>query len=1150
MAGSLAGPCRDPCTAEALLCAALGAAAWSSARRGARQALCLAALAGAAHILQDHQARHQQVLGRALRARLALTASCDLEGEVIEAWRMPEGGLRAQVALRRLACADPAGSATGGVLLAIPASPSPPAPGPLPRPGDLLRAHARLYAARQAGNPGALDTSRLLAGRGIVLLGSVKSAALVKVTPRRPRTARAWLGRARLRLQARLEAGLRLRPSRHPSTAPLLAALLLGQRGEMDPALQRALQASGLYHLVAISGLHVVLLGGLLMRLLRPARIPPAAQAAGIGAALAAYVLLVGAPASASRALAMLLLWEAGRRTGRRARGLAVVGSSASVMLACSPGLTNDVGFWLSVCATGGIVGLFPPPENPDSLPARRGAVARALSVSIAAYVAVSPLEALWFERWTPLGILLNLAAVPLSSVLLVCALAVALLGAAPPAVPLAYLSDLGVRALAALTLPRVCQAEWFRVPPPAALLVAVHVLAAAGLAVRTGDAKRWRALLAAAHLCVVLPASTCAAPGLELTLWDVGHGESALARLPDGSALLIDTGGRQQRGDTALEAWVLPALRASGVRALRALVITHLDSDHSAGARQAIAALRPRQVWVPVDLPPQGLARLAAWADRQGARLRVLRRGDRPLGIPGARVQVLGPPKAVRTRSDNAGSLVLRVEAAGASILLTGDLEAEGERELAALGVRRTSVLKVSHHGSRGSSDPAFLRAVRPRAALISAGARNAWGHPHPEALDRLRRIGARILSTSDGGAVRARLAGETLRLERWRAGWKLVARLQGSAGADQPDGHGNERKDEDSNGERQQQEALAAERLPLDDGRVPITDHQEEESRPHQPREDVLQPGVSDRQPALEQTCRRQQQDQEEGEQSPARSARNQPVAGPAQGVDQVAAVELADWKEVEEGGQLSEPAGQEDLPDPQLLRRCPSLPGEPGQGAHQERIAEIDPLRSGWDGSRMGRPDPVGQGGERQGISRQGTRDGDVEQSPAAGDGRADADEGAERSEQKRARQEVRPCGVDAVGAAGQEVAHLVRSKDGERGSGIGQPKKQQRRVAQQQENIERLAAQLRMPRQEVGRVAERHAGDERGDNRGREQESGKPAAPARHRGGRGKRVSRQRLRRFFPGLNRIVLPGGILTSVPVRGLRPRPFLRGFT
>ncbi len=934
-AGSVLGPCLRPGALEPCLALAAALLAIVHSGRG-RAALACAGLALAAHAAQDsHSSRIDGAL-RALRSTLARSERCELEGGVEDSWGIEGGGQRLRARLERLGCGSAPAPARGQFLLTIPGG------GEAFEPGDRIGAHARLYEIRPPGNPGGFDSAALLRGRGVFLGGSVKARALARRLPLAADAPRCRLARLRVRLHERLSLAFGRLQSPDPESVPLLSALLLGVRSEPGSELGRGLQASGLYHLVAISGLHVALLGWILLRL-SGALLPRPAAAAVAAAGLGTYVLVVGAPASAVRALWMLLLWELGRHTGRRPSGMAIVAVTGAALLLARPGLRADPGFWLSVCATAGIVAL---PRAPGRSGAARAAgLRRALAISLAAYVCVAPLQALWFQRWTPVGIALNLPAVPLSALLLAAALALAALGGAAAATPVALLADLGVRALGVLSLPSVCDRELFRIPPPPAPLLGAHLCAAAGAATARTRAPWW-ALLGTAHLALLLPAAPALPPAaLEVTLWDVGQGESVLLRFADHSAVLIDTGGRMRGGDSAAERWVLPALRASGVRTLRALALSHLDSDHAAGAPEIARALGPGEIWASRSLGPDERRRLLTLAARHGALLRLWARGG-GMARGAGEVQVLAPEgDAPAGGGANAGSLVLRAGEAPHTLLLTGDLDGRGERLLVARGLEPAAVLKVAHHGSRGSSGAGFLRAVGARAALISAGPRNAWGHPHPETLERLRRSGAAVVSTSRGGAVRARLEAGRARLERWESGaWRLIERLDlGPRGAGRahpadaprpplgacpsndrllrkrdaspgtssrtprssaettpsgfaprprcasrfsrrrpysdrllaehlPDGDRHEREDQDQDRQRQQHAAAGAEILGVENGRMPVADH-EQEPRPQQPRHDVLHPLPADAGKSVLDPLRLEEEIAEKRHQGPAR-------------------------------------------------------------------------------------------------------------------------------------------------------------------------------------------------------------------------------------------------------------------------------------
>ena len=895
-AGALASPCERPLAPAHFLIVFVVLLAIRTPARGVLRNLPLVlSVALAGHAIQDARHLRQLALQEQLRDAFAVSDRCDLEGRIEDAWHTAGNIRQGIVRLHALSCAGKKVPINALARLTWPPPREEEAIDP-PRSGDRFYAHARLIRPSRARNPGALDSASLLAARDILILGRIKSRRLLSIDPEDEPTIPARLSRMRDRALERLRGSMDRLPDAHPATSPLLSALLLGERHGLDHHLRNNLQAAGLYHLVAISGLHVALLAWLLLRVACALGLPPAIRSLAANLVLGTYVLLIGAPASAMRAYGMFALWSCGRHTGRRAGGLSLLLVVSAVMLALRPGLRDDVGYWLSVWATGGIVGSWRGHRGEDEeRHARRAPRFSALRVSTSAYLSVAPLAALWFQRWTPLGILLNLLAVPLAGLLFCCALALLALGNTNLAWPIAAAADTGVRLLIEITSCSFFHSEIFRLAPPSAVVLCTHLAASAALWLHATLRPAWRNLLAAAHLALLLPAAPPATGSLAITLWDVGQGESALVSLPDGGHVVVDTAGRLLSGGTAAERWVLPALRTQQVRRVHALALSHLDSDHAAGLEDMVTALRPDEVWVPAGLSTDALETLRASAREHGVRLISRAKGDR-WRLGGALFEVLSPELQTPGRSDNAGSLVLRVHAAGEQILLTGDLEASGERHLATFDLEPVSVLKVAHHGSRGSSDTIFLRKVRPRAALISAGARNAWGHPHEEALHRLAAVGACTVSTSDGGAVRARLARGVLRVERWRGSWETFARLAPARWLlPQADRNRHEGDDEDRQSNTQENPARAAERLPAQHRRVTIPDC-EEKHQPQQPRCGRHDSG----------SWQKDENRKESGKQ-PARGAGQDSVSARRHRIKQVAAVQLSDRKQIEAGGQL---------------------------------------------------------------------------------------------------------------------------------------------------------------------------------------------------------------------------------------------------
>jgi competence protein ComEC len=269
---------------------------------------------------------------------------------------------------------------------------------------------------------------------------------------------------------------------------------------------------------------------------------------------------------------------------------------------------------------------------------------------------------------------------------------------------------------------------------------------------------------LALAALIVLHPFAPRAARGLvELTAIDVGQGDSLLLGLPDGRFALIDTGGLPQHGRKRAEPFdigeevVSPYLWSRGIRRLDLLILSHLHEDHASGAPSLIRNFRPREVWASFDADTPLWRAIRAAARAAGARTRVLKQGD-PCPLEPVACRVLAPPaqQAWTGRPQNADSLVLELRYGRHTFLLTGDIEARQEAELAEAGLLRPAqVLKAPHHGSKRSATPWLLDAVRPAVALISAGEGNSFGQPHPETLQRLSERRVLVLRTDVSGPV-----------------------------------------------------------------------------------------------------------------------------------------------------------------------------------------------------------------------------------------------------------------------------------------------------------------------------------------------------------------------------------------------------------
>lgn len=277
--------------------------------------------------------------------------------------------------------------------------------------------------------------------------------------------------------------------------------------------------------------------------------------------------------------------------------------------------------------------------------------------------------------------------------------------------------------------------------------------------------------------LLLLHPFAPCTMPGyLELTMLDVGQGEALLVVGPNGKIVLVDTGGlggfsSTSRLDTG-EDIVGPYLWTRGIRQLDLLVLSHYDFDHAGGAPAILRAFQPRELWVPAPPGDHVLGQqVVAVAEECGVPVVAKQAGDRAV-VDGVEFAVLHPaPWTSGSRTANENSLVLRLRYAGSTMLLTGDLGRQSElRLLADGGVPGAEVLKVAHHGSRTSTSEAWVTAVRPSIALVSAGWLNQFRHPHPTVVERLHRHGAAVWRTDRDGAITIRSNGRV-----WERAWPL---------------------------------------------------------------------------------------------------------------------------------------------------------------------------------------------------------------------------------------------------------------------------------------------------------------------------------------------------------------------------------------
>ena len=644
--------------------------------------------------------------------------------------------------------------------------------------GDRVRGLVQVGRPDRFDDPDIGDARVRETRRGVVRTGSAIDLRIV----RRARGPLAWIDALRARTRERIEATF------PDATAPLARALVLGET-DLDATDDDAFRASGLAHLLAVSGTHLVLvvIGAVAALRALLVRVTPLSERFDVGrvAALAgipfcwAYADFAGGSGSALRASWMLTAVFAARALCRRTTAARTLGLSLLAALAFDPLALFDVSFTLSACATAGLVAF--------SRPIGAALVARAprllhgplkqVAVTLSATIPCAPVLAT-FAPSLPLGsVAANLLAVPLgeAAALPLCLLHALLSPFASAERGCALAASgalLGVRAIArgfgglhALQLP---------VPAPTPWQTAALAFAFASLAWAPRRGGTLAALALAVAVLLEIPARAEPHGVLRATFVDVGQGDAALVDLPDGSAMLIDGGGLVGSPLDVGRRVIAPLLRARRRDRLALVVLTHPHPDHFGGLDAGLAGVRVDEFWDTGQGEREGVsggyARVLERMRLQNTRIMRPEAICGPHVMGGARVDVLAPcPSASVERPPNDNSFVLRLAYGRRSLLFEGDAEREEEGDLVrrfGSGLR-ADVLKVGHHGSKTSSTPALLAAVSPEIAVVSCGVRNRYGHPFPATLASLAAAGARTHRTDRNGAVTVTTDGERLAID-----------------------------------------------------------------------------------------------------------------------------------------------------------------------------------------------------------------------------------------------------------------------------------------------------------------------------------------------------------------------------------------------
>lgn len=628
------------------------------------------------------------------------------------------------------------------------------------RPGERWRLMVRLKRPHGSANPHGYDYEASLLERGVRATGYVRpgfSAERLASTVHRPGY---WVEIVRERLRERILTALSERPY-----AGVIAALVMGDQRAIPAAQWQTFTRTGVNHLMSISGLHVTMVSGLAWALAfalwrRSARLTlrlPAAKAAVVAGALTAllYTLLAGFAVPAQRTLYMICVVAIALWAGMATSASVVLAAALLVVVLLDPWAVTSAGFWLSFGAVAAILFAV---VNRVAQPHWLLLWAR---TQAAVTIALLPLLLALFQQVSLISPVANAVAIPVVSLVVV---PLALAGSILPFDAVLHLAHL-VMAWCMLLL------EWMSALPhavwqqhaPVEWAIAVALAGTLWILCPRGVPGRWLGVVACLPLFLVVPAGPRMGE-LRVTVLDVGQGLAIVVRTAH-HTLLFDAGPTYGPAADSGNRIIAPYLRATGVRMLDGLVISHDDGDHTGGALSVLQALSV--TWLASSLPDMDpLPLIADEAFRCYA--------GHAWEWDEVRFEILHPTREsydARMKNNDRGC-VLKLTAPGGSVLIPADTERRSEEALLARGVALAAdVIIAGHHGSKTSSTPAFVEAVRPRAVVFAVGYRNRFGHPHADVVERYRALGTTAYRTDTDGAVMITIAPEGgIGIERYR--------------------------------------------------------------------------------------------------------------------------------------------------------------------------------------------------------------------------------------------------------------------------------------------------------------------------------------------------------------------------------------------
>lgn len=675
--------------------------------------------------------------------------------------------------------------------------------------GDVIEIKGRIFAPQGFRNPGGFDYPAFLARQGIYRTISVKEGFSIHVHEQ---------GKGVFRYIQDLRERIRkifISSTQGPGSS-ILMAMVLGEEGGLTDEIREKFMAAGVTHILSISGSHLGLVAVLSFGLIRwmlfllPERTyhrvtlymdPKKIAAILTVVPVTFYAFLAGAQTATMRSLIMILSAISAVIFNREGKLMHSLAAAALVILIINPQALFDISFqlsYISVLAVGYVVLLWSEIRKSETGSIRKliDSIILLIAISVSTGLATGPIVAFYFNQVSLIGVFSNVIVVPFAGFVVVpLGLSTGVLSLFTNFLPLASINQAAsdifyniVKLFAGIPYAEL------RLPAPSVIFLFGYFMLVLSLALfisarllyiskpleyTAGMPRRYIIGIIAGGAILIMSFSLhLFAPNhTRVTFIDVGQGDSCLIELSSKKRILIDGGGTYDNRFDIGKRVLAPFLWNRGIRQIDLVILSHPHPDHMNGLTYILRSFRVSEIWISGhDMHLPGCAEFMDAAAKSGASIRMVSTMDGMHQIGGAMLTILHPAPDFRPagrrpyQRENSRSLVIRADIAGKCFLFTGDIEADAETAiLNSWADISCSVLKVPHHGSRSSSTPAFIAGTSPEIVVISAGARNWYGHPHPDVVAGWEGAGSRVYRTDRDGAVSIRISNGSLTITTW---------------------------------------------------------------------------------------------------------------------------------------------------------------------------------------------------------------------------------------------------------------------------------------------------------------------------------------------------------------------------------------------